>query len=48
MKTIKGIPDTQLPTLTHLPMLVDTYYHTIYGDDKMIYIRLKEDGKLIE
>ncbi|HEL1620215.1 TPA: glucosyltransferase domain-containing protein, partial [Streptococcus suis] len=48
VKTIKGIPDTQLPTLTHLPMLVDTYYHTIYGDDKMIYIRLKEDGKLIE
>ncbi|WP_161948380.1 glucosyltransferase domain-containing protein [Streptococcus suis] len=48
VQTIKGIPDTQLPTLTHLPMLVDTYYHTIYGDDRMIYIRLKEDGKLIE
>ncbi|WP_202105734.1 glucosyltransferase domain-containing protein [Streptococcus suis] len=48
VQTIKGIPDTQLPALTHLPMLVDTYYHTIYGDDKMIYIRLKEDGKLVE
>ncbi|HFU3982134.1 TPA: glucosyltransferase domain-containing protein [Streptococcus suis] len=48
VKTIKGIPDTQLPTLTHLPMLVDTYYHTIYGDDTIIYIRWKEDGKLIE
>ncbi|MFM0778985.1 glucosyltransferase domain-containing protein [Streptococcus suis] len=42
VKTIKGIPDTQLP------MLVDTYYHTIYGDDKMIIIKWKEDGKLVE
>ncbi|MFM0844075.1 glucosyltransferase domain-containing protein [Streptococcus suis] len=48
VKTIDEIPDKLLPTLPHLPMLVDTYYHTIYGDDKMIYIRLKEDGKLIE
>ncbi|MGU7929410.1 glucosyltransferase domain-containing protein [Streptococcus suis] len=48
VQTIYEIPDKLLPTLTHLPMLVDTYYHTIYGDDKMIYIRLKEDGKLIE
>ncbi|MBY5031586.1 glucosyltransferase domain-containing protein [Streptococcus suis] len=30
------------------PMLVDTYYHTIYGDDTTIYVRLKEDGKLVE
>lgn len=42
VKTIKGIPDTQLP------MLVDTYYHTIYGDDKTIIVKWKEDGKLIE
>lgn len=48
VQTIDEIPDKLLPTLTHLPMLVDTYYHTIYGDDKIIYIRLKEDGKLIE
>ncbi len=39
---IGGIPDIQLP------MLVDTYYHTIYGDDKMIIIKWKEDGKLVE
>ncbi|MGQ7687613.1 glucosyltransferase domain-containing protein [Streptococcus suis] len=39
---IGGIPDIQLP------MLVDTYYHTIYGDDKTIIIKWKEDGKLIE
>ncbi|WP_153309340.1 hypothetical protein [Streptococcus suis] len=38
---IGGIPDIQLP------MLVDTYYHTIYGDDKTIIIKWKEDGKLI-
>lgn len=48
VQTIYEIPDKLLPTLTHLPMLVDTYYHTIYGDDTTIYVRLKEDGKLIE
>ncbi|MFM0585416.1 glucosyltransferase domain-containing protein [Streptococcus suis] len=42
VQTIYEIPDTQLP------MLVDTYYHTIYGDDKMIIVKWKEDGKLIE
>lgn len=40
--TVENIPDIQLP------MLVDTYYHTIYGDDKTIIIKWKEDGKLIE
>ena len=48
VQTIDEIPDKLLPTLTHLPMLVDTYYHTIYGDDMMIYIRLKEKGKVVE
>ncbi|MBY4970151.1 glucosyltransferase domain-containing protein [Streptococcus suis] len=48
VQTIDEIPDKLLPTLTHLPMLVDTYYHTIYGDDTTIYVRLKEDGKLVE
>uniref|UniRef100_UPI001C556D15 glucosyltransferase domain-containing protein n=2 Tax=Streptococcus suis TaxID=1307 RepID=UPI001C556D15 len=40
--TVENIPDIQLP------MLVDTYYHTIYGDDKMIIIKWKKDGKLVE
>ncbi|HFI0959516.1 TPA: glucosyltransferase domain-containing protein [Streptococcus suis] len=39
--------DYKMP-IPPLPILVDTYYHTIYGDDTTIIVKWKEDGKLVE